>query len=254
MHLSIDSLTYHDILQKAIEIKPENRDVYVDKHLSETQPLDSLSWLSEWELFNLFEENAIHFYSLDNQYTTPLQLKSFQATDEYQGLVDSMKEYKLKSKEHIFRIELGLFSKEKQTPEYDLQKHGFVFTLKDWNDLWDKPIQIRAFEGLHLSLFDISRLKPIRENPGKSGEAAYLVIPVPESKALEIEKLNYQCEVWILFDFKNYSKVPYQYTDKSGKQQNSLYSRIIPNHIRIVFADTSQENIIYSITYNHKHE
>ncbi len=229
-----------EIEQNAIEV--------VYEHFGTILSTANIDVLSEDELISLFNEDAVGFYGLEEVYPTPLQLKTFKTSEEYSKMVAEMKKFKEEIKNKIFWINLESYPYgNSRVAEYDLEKQGFVFCSQP--DFWNVPAQLKPIVQKGLGVFDITGLKTFIDKqdflPNK--EVVNFVIPVSESKALEIEKLDYECKELLLFDFGSYSKKPIQYQQDGQVHKNELIAFTHKN-IRAVFIDKRNGEIVYSTT------
>lgn len=238
---------YEDITQKTIKVVPDQMR-WAGQEYDEDNAIKSVASierLDEYQLYCLFNDDAVGFYDLDSKYPTPLQVKAFVTTDEYKQMLSEMKAYKEQGKTQVFSVSMKDFLRS-NLPEYDLAKHGFTFCYP-LADVLNLSAEAKPFARKEFAMFSISALKPYAVKAGTINETECFTIPVPEDKALLIEKLEYQCDMLLLFDFERLAPLPNQYQN-GGSIMSLKYEMIIPKSIRAVFVDTEQGEIIYSTT------
>ena len=184
-----------------------------EQHLSQLQKTlkDSERYTNRYTKLDVYDLDVVEYYNLSSQYSTPLKIKVFKKTDEYQEKLDDLKKIKkdLMAKKYYVTI-------TKPFKEYDLKKGGFKTIIKEnMGQGTSKARPPKEIGGVYFGKlpFQYTVKKDVfgERIIHKDIKEEYMFFKVKESDAVKIEENYSDIKIYFIFNICSKKEVNYKY-------------------------------------------
>lgn len=174
-------------------------------------------------LYAYLTEDVVKAYKLEKEYDTPLKIKSYKQTRDYQKKLEYLKSIKNKIKGHRYEMEI----KEAFLKPFNVKEMSFVIPIG--KQIGFKNEEAKApytYQGFNFPLLEYF------QTPSKFGENRpddqFLKIPVYEELAQKIEKRKDDFKLFVSFKIDEASELPFKFYNNTQGENGGLYDLKAP--------------------------